>query len=296
LKIETLRVFVAVARAGSLAGAAERLHRAPSAVSMTLRQFEARFGEALFVGERKGQLTPFGARALELAEDALAQFDRTVGRLADHAAGRAGEVRVAAVPSVATMVLPGLALDFATRAPDARLEIRDMDSAAIRREIARRRVDLGIVSDAPAETGIVATRLMTDRFGLVLGAGHPLAVAGPLGWEALEGAALIANPLAARLPVPAVQRAMGRARLTAHNTATLLAMVRAGLGVTVLPALACRDAGRGVVFRPMAGPEIARNIDLVRRGGERLSPAAEAFAALLAARAAAIVDAAPPPP
>ena len=66
-----IRCFVTVAELGSVSAAAERLHRTPAAISMTLSNLEAQFGRALFESGGKSRLTPFGAYVFETARDQL---------------------------------------------------------------------------------------------------------------------------------------------------------------------------------------------------------------------------------
>ncbi len=277
IKTEMLRVFVQVARARNLSTAAEALGRAPSAVSMTLKQLEEHLGKPLFETERKSRLTPLGAFVLELAEREIAHVDRTRAALADFANARIGDARIACVPSFSVTLLPGLVAAFAKVHPGVRLDIRDLDSGAILRELERERIDVGIVSSAQPNPNLHRTQLTTDAFGLFLRDDHPLAARDRVSWREIGDLALIANPLCDRLDEPGLQVALAAARLRARNTTTLLALVAAGLGVTVLPALVCRDAPPKVVFRPLVHPELTRSMDMLWRVGDTPSPAAAAF-------------------
>ena len=294
IKTETLRTFAEVARQKNLVRAAEALGRTPSAVSMTLKSLEEHLGHPLFEGERKTRLTALGAFALEAAERELAHHDRTVAALEDFAAGRSGEVRLAAVPSVATLVLPAVALDFASRHPAVRLELRDLDSASILRELDRGRIDLGVVSDAPEAPEISRSTLGSDRYGAVVAAGSPLAGIPRLTWQALADQPLLASPLAERVTLPELRAPLAAARLSVHNTSTLLAMVEAGLGLTVLPELVTRRSGRRIAFVPLEDPPVHRQLHLVRRRHETQSPATRAFADTLRRSVAQHLDAPPP--
>jgi DNA-binding transcriptional LysR family regulator len=286
IKTEMLRVFVEVARAGNLVAAADALGRAPSAVSMTLKQLEAHLGQPLFESERKSRLTALGSFTLEMASRELAHFDRTVAALNDFARARTGEVRLAAVPSFAMSVLPQLVSEFNAASATIRLDIHDMDSASILRELDRERIDLGIVSDAREGPELRRLRLASDPFGVVMRADHILAQGRRLAWRDLRGAELIANPLCEHIDASELQAALSRAPLRVHNTTTLLAMVRAGLGVTVLPKLVCRQADAEIVFREFADPVAPRHIDLISRARDTPSPATAAFADFVASRLA----------
>ena len=286
IKIEMLRVFVEVARAGNLVSAADALGRAPSAVSMTLKQLEAHLGQPLFESERKSHLTALGAYVLEMANRELAHFDRTIAALTDFAGARSGEVRLAVVPSFAATILPNLVLEFTAASPNVRLDIHDMDSASIRRELDRERIDLGIVSDARQSSDVRLTQLASDRFGVVMRSDNPLAKRKKALWQALADVDLIANPLCERIDEPRLRAALESAQLRVHNTTTLLAMVRAGLGVTVLPELVCQQADAEIAFRALDNPAAARRIDLISRARDTPSPATASFAAFVTERLA----------
>lgn len=281
IKTEMLRVFVEVARAGNLVSAAETLGRAPSAVSMTLKQLEAHLGQPLFESERKSRLTALGAYVFEMANRELAHFDRTITALTDFASARRGEVRIAVVPSFAMTILPELVLEFTAASPNVRLDIHDMDSASIQRELDRERIDLGIVSDARQSAEIRLVELASDHFGVVMRSDNPLAERKKISWKALAEAELIANPLCERIDEAKLHTALAGARLRVHNTTTLLTMVRAGLGVTLLPELVCRQADSQITFRELASPVAPRRIDLISRARDTPSPATAAFAEFL---------------
>ena len=146
IKIEMLRCFVAVARSGNLADAADRLYRTPSAVSMMLKQLEGHLGAPLFVSERKSKLTALGAFVLDQAIAELEHFERSVSAIESFARSESGLVRIAAVPSVAEAMLPQVVRRFLRDYPGVWIDIRDMESSAVFRELERERVDLGVAS------------------------------------------------------------------------------------------------------------------------------------------------------
>ena len=278
IKIDALRCFATVARCGNLADAAEKLGRTPSAVSMMLKQFEQHLGAPLFESERKSKLTALGAFALEESMRELDHFERTVAAIEGFARSESGIVRVAAVPSVAEAILPRVVRDFLLAQPGVWIDISDMDSAAILRELERERVDLGFATGIGARGGIESTILFSDAFGVVCRADHPLAaVDGLLDWQALEPWPFIANGLCSHIADESFQRIFVGSRLMVRNTTSLLAMVRAGVGVTVLPRLAVDRVEREVRFLPVADPAARRRIDILRRAHVSLSPAARRF-------------------
>lgn len=281
IKIEMLRVFVEVARAGSLVVAAERLGRVPSALSTSLKQLEEHLGAPLFESERKSHLTPLGSFTLEVASREVAQLERSIASLMAFAQGQTGEVRLAAVPSFATAVLPALVKAFLASRPGVRLEIYDMDSAAIRSALREERIDAGILSDGTPDAEIDLFTLACDPFGIVMRKDHPLAAQKSVSFAELADTDVIVNPLCRYLPEEPKQEIERRARLHIQNTTALLAMVRAGLGVTLLPRLVASQWSKSIVFLPLADDLPVRQLDLLVRAGARSSPATAAFAAFL---------------
>ena len=280
IKIEMLRCFAAVAQSGNLADAANKLGRTPSAVSMMLRQLEDHLGTALFEAGRKSRLTPLGRLVLDESLQELDHFGRTVATIESFARADSGFVRVAAVPSVAEAILPQVVQGFLRDRPGVQIDIRDMDSAAVVREIARERVDIGIATGTEGGAGIDRATLFSDAFGVVCRADHPLVARNlPLHWDALEGCVFIANGLCRHISNENFQRIFNRSHLMVRNTTSLLAMVRAGVGVTVLPRLSVHRDDSKVKFLPVADRAALRRIEILFRAHSSLSPAAQCFEA-----------------
>lgn len=276
IKIEMLRCFAIVARRGKLSEAAEQLGRTPSAVSMMLKQLEGHLGEPLFQTDRKNKLSALGEFVLEQAEHELRQFDNTIQAIEGFAKARQGQVRIAAVPSVAGTILPQAILSYSRDFPEVKIELRDMDSASVLRELARERVDIGLATATLSGGSLHRQELLSDAFGLVCAASHPLAAQDrPINWKDLAPHRFIANALSAQIPTEASQRLHENSLLKVHNMTSLLAMVQAELGVTILPEMTAKLAeSSGLVFCPLVDASARRQIHLLRKAGNPVSPAA----------------------
>lgn len=286
MKIEMLRCFVAVADSGNLSDAGARLGRSVSAVSMMLKQLEDHLGKPLFESDRKNKLSPVGVFVLEQARAATAGFDHTVEAIERFAGGQAGLVRLASVPSVAGTVLPLVYQKMIALHPMVQLHLRDMDSAGVLRALVREQVDIGIATASDRLNDFERIALFDDRFGVVCSANHPLAATdGPLGWDQLHDVTFIANELSGSINTPAFQQIYRTAMTRVHNTVSLLAMVRAGVGVTVLPRMAMQTNPEGLVFCEVDDQSAIRRIDLLYRSQNSLSPAAETLKSLITSAA-----------
>lgn len=287
-----LRCFATVAQSGKLADAAGQLGRTPSAVSMMLKQFEDHLEAPLFESERKSKLTTLGALVLDEALRELDHFERSVAAIESFARAASGFVPIAAVPSVAETILPRVVRHFLRDHPAVRIDIRDMDSAAVLRELERERVVLGLATGVGAGADIYREELFSDAFGVICHAEHPLAeVDLPLDWRALEPWPFIANGVCGHIADETFQRILAGSQLMVRNTTSLLALVRAKVGVTVLPRLVVHGSERELRFLPVADPAALRRIDILRRANNRLSPAALSFEAAIRSTARDVVAA-----
>ncbi len=276
LKIEMLRGFVAVARNGNLSDAAAELGRTPSAVSMMLKQMEEHLGEPLFETDRKNRLTPFGIFVLDQAERELQHFNTTVRAIEGYANAVFGSVRIATVPSVAGTIMPQVFSKYFNSFNQVDIELRDIDSQSIVHELSRNRIDLGIATLTKHISGLHSQVLMSDAFGVICAPDHRLArSADPIEWEALAEERIIANSLSEHIEAPASRQLHTAARLKAHNVVSILGMVRANIGVTLLPRMTLMAFRPGeLAFRPLADESARRELHLLRKADATLSPAA----------------------
>ncbi len=283
IKIEMLRCFRAVVEHGSLAEAALVLGRTPSAVSMMLKQFEEHIGAPLFESARKSRLTPLGQQVNEEARRELEHFDRTVATIEGLSRAELGYVRLAVTPSLAQSVLPPILQRFLAEHPKVRVDMRDMDSAAVHQELEAERADIGLASRG-ALPGFDAKRLFTDRFGVLCRDDHPLARDWDrLGWEDLADIPFIANGLCDQIRDAGFQPILAGARLMVRNTASLLGLVRAGVGVTLLPRLVNSPETKGLAFLPLADTDARREVWMITQPRQTLTPAARALVAAIRA-------------
>jgi len=135
IKLEYMRQFLAVSRYNSLSEAAQVLHRSPSAVSLTLKLIEEETEQQLFEGERKQTLTPFGEFFHECAMRAVTEHEKAVDDISNYASGESGHVRIAAVPSVATHLIPRVVTELCREKPNIQIDLRDIDSYSVARTV-----------------------------------------------------------------------------------------------------------------------------------------------------------------
>jgi DNA-binding transcriptional LysR family regulator len=278
IRTEALRVFVTVAECGNIRDAADRLFRTQSAISMTLKQVEDHLGAPLFESDRKHSLTELGSYVAGVAKVLLRDHDTAIELIEQYASGASGRLRIASVPSVAALLIPDILAKFLADRPTAEIDLVDTDSADVRRLVATGQADLGIASMGIANAGVIVTPIFEDRMQLVCQANSPLAQrSDPIDWHDLDGFPLILNETTRGIGAADFQAIAARTKLRVRNVTSLLAMVRAGIGVTLLPGLATIGLPPSLAARPISDQSCRRKVCLLRREGRVQSPLAHAF-------------------
>jgi len=288
IRLEALRAFVEVADHGNIKDASEKLYRTPSALSMTLKQIEDRLGCPLFETDRKSSLTDMGRFLYNQAVVLLRDYDRAMERIEAQSKARSGRLRIASVPSVATMLLPPFLQTFLQGRPDLDIDLVDTDSTDVRLLVETGQVDLGIAGTGPDVPGLVCKPIFRDPFKLVCRSDSALAAKGAvLDWSELTGEPLIINEATRALPSPEFQRLARDARFSVRNVTSLLAMVSAGMGITLLPALATVNLPATLTALSLRDPACIRTVGIYWREGKVPSPVTSLFRIDFAAAAQA---------
>ncbi|MEJ8280742.1 LysR family transcriptional regulator [Pseudonocardia spirodelae] len=289
LTLPQLRAVVAVHDAGGFTAAAAVLRTAQPSLSRTVADVERLLGARLFERTtRRLEPTPVGEAVVAAARralDGVAAELRHVERVLD---GRAGTVRIATLPSLAAILLPGVVSAFRRERSAVRPEISDALADEVTDRVRSGRADLAVtVVHGRAPDDLAVTPVATDRFCALLPAGHPLAGRASLRWADLDGADFVDFD-----PTTSIRQHVDRALaeagsrpgrgVAARNIAAVAGLVAAGLGVTAVPGLVVPlTAFAGPVAVPLTDPVVRRRIALVVPRGRRPVPAAAAFAALL---------------
>ena len=266
IKIEMLRYFCAVAQTGNLAEAAERLGRTPSAVSMKLKQLESHLGHNLFENERKNQLSLLGEQVFELSLNQIRQFDRTVQNIESAAESRHGSLRIFSVPSVAELIFPSVLEHMTSNYPGVKIELHDTNTQQVLDAMSEGKADIGIASGYHPLNNVRTLPLFQDRFGLICAAHHPLMSRGDvLSISDIDPEQFVRNDLCRLIRTPDFLHMIKSAQVTIHNVHSLIAMVRTGCWVTVLPQLVAQFIPETTVFRPFCDLHDRRDVYLYIR-------------------------------
>lgn len=285
--IQHIQAFLTVARTASFTRAASELHLSPSALTVQVQQLEDWLGVALLDrSPRHVSLTAAGLDARGPMEKLLLDLDNIVSGSRDLAALRRGVVTIAALPSVCAGALPGVLRLFREHFAGIEIRLHDLVAHRIHAQVRSADVDFGIGVRARLSHGLDFLPALNDRLCAFVPLEHPLTQYASLTLTQLAEQPIIltGRDSSVREQVDALfdeHRLTLQAAMQANYMSTVLALVRQGLGISILPESAA-DSLQGLQRIDIDHPGVNRQIGLISRSGQRLSPAAQRCFELLA--------------
>lgn len=267
---DDLRVFLAVARAEGLSGAAPRLRLDPATAGRRIARLEQSLGAVLFARSPQGYtLTEAGQRLVPRAEAAEAALAGGLGDDGHDGAGRlSGTIRIGAPDGCANYLLPQVCAAIAASHPDLDLQILALPRVV---NLSRREADLAITVSPPA-TQRLQGELLSDYHLSLAASRQWLAEHGPpFGPEALRDAAMIGYIpdmiFDAELDYLA-QFGIGRVAFASNAVSVQLNLARAGAGLAIVHDFALPSAPELVRLLP-GQLRLKRSFWLVTHAGPR---------------------------
>ena len=280
-------MFLSVLEHGSFSAAGRELGMTQPAVSNHLHALEERFGVTLLTRGGRLRATPAGESLARHARRVLAEISALETEMARHSGPR-GRLVVGVSTTPGELLLPRLAAVFSARYPEVTLDVRVADTEEILATLLSREVEVAVVGRAVEHPRLVGHVIEEDELVPVVAAANRLASGA--NEESVTAAELAGQAFVLREEGSATRRAgeeglraagIGEMQVAMElgSNAAVAGAVAAGAGIGVVPA---RLAASQPDVRPLKvrGLQIRRPFVLVVERGRKLSPAAEAFAAL----------------
>ena len=288
--VRQLEICRALADARSFTRAAEALRMSQSALSQAVAQMEASLGVSLFERTKRSvAVTPAAQRFLGRVDGILADLDDALFDLKTECDPRAGRVDLACLSTVAIRLLPPAVDAFRKAYPGAVVRIRDDDPDGIVERVKSGRVDMALSCMFEDDGGVDFVPVLRDSLRFVCRAGHPLGARRSIGWSDLAAFDVVALPQGSGLRRVIDRKLLSRdifrnATYEVAKINSILDIVERSDCVSVLPALALAFPGAARKFhhRPMAAPDIRREIGFILPQ-KVLSATAVAFRDMLSA-------------
>jgi LysR family hydrogen peroxide-inducible transcriptional activator len=269
--LRQLRYFDALAGHGHFGRAAAACGITQPALSMQIKELEEALGALLVErGARQVRLTKFGEEAILRARDIL----RSVDELGDFArASRdrlAGRLRIGMIPTVAPYLLPTVIANLTRTHPELDIHVREALTSKLIQELVEGRLDTAIVALPVSEPSLTEVSLFAENF-LLVRPGEDEGTPVPSSETLCEMRLLLLEEghcfRDQALSFCNMQSSLPREALDASSLSTLVQMVGAGMGVTLIPEMAAAVETRSasVSVARFKDPQPSRTIGMIWR-------------------------------
>jgi LysR family hydrogen peroxide-inducible transcriptional activator len=282
MNLQELRYLVAVAEHRHFGRAAEACNVSQPTLSSQIRKLEIELGVTLLERTNKRvDITPVGSQILIHAQRALAEAGQmeAVARAARDPL--IGPLKLGVIPTLAPYLMPMILKPLRQAYPGLTIELWEDQTRALIEGLRNHRLDAALLATPPDAPEITEIALFDEPLLAALPLDHPLAAARTVGAESLademlvlaDGHCLAIHALAACGKSSHARNGSPHRRTALQNSMqaatleTLVNLVAAGYGATLIPALAAGSLGqRGIALRPLAGQSF-RTIRLASRPG-----------------------------
>jgi LysR family transcriptional regulator, hydrogen peroxide-inducible genes activator len=278
MEMHQLRYFAAVARTGNFSQAARECRVAQPSLSQQILKLEDEVGERLFERtRRRALLTPAGSLFLPHALSILDAAERGRQEIREMGGQVRGNIRLGALPTIAPYFLPNVIRSFRTKYPGVELIIHEETTQQLLHGLEEKELDLALLSDASPNPRIEIRPLFSEELLLCLPAAHALVKQKKVVADDLQDEKFILMQDGHCLGAQAQQFCESKGfhpeiSCRSAQIGTVLAMVQAGLGISLIPEMALAGAPRdGIVYRSLDGVRPRRILALALPGQRKSS-------------------------
>ncbi len=251
-------IFDAVARQGSFNKAAQQLHLTPSAISHAIAVMEEELGFSLFNRGKNGvTLTSYGAslypsiRAVLNSDEALKQSIARLNGL------EKGKVRIGTFNSVCAHLLPGILQGFMAQYPQIEVEVYQGTYDDVKEWLRSGQVDIGFLASSCKEE-FTLTELMREPLLCIVPNDWPEPAGGVMTPELMQDRSFVVLGDATDADMRQFlkkHKISTQRRCHVTDDMSTIAMVEAGIGISILPELALRGCSASVKIYPIEPAE-----------------------------------------
>lgn len=273
MELRHLRYFVAVAEELHFGRAAQKLGIAQPPLSQQIRRLEQELGVLLLQRtKRRVELTQAGQAFLEEVRKLLTQVKQAVAVAQRAGRGELGRLTVGFLGAVTYSVLPSILIAFRQKYPDVEVELHELKTSELVEALRDRRVQVGFVRLPVNDKLLQVQPILREPLVVALAERHKLNVPGRISFRDLANESFLMPP---RQLAPTFHEQVldlsHQAGFTpklgaeASQLQTIINLVAAGMGVTLVPESVRNLAVRGVVFKRLPEPQPTMEIAVAWR-------------------------------
>ena len=277
MNLRDLKYVVAVAETHHFGKAAERCFVSQPTLSGQIRKLEDELGVAIFERtNRSVEITPVGESIVSHARDILEQVEVIEQLAQSHQDPLAGPLRIGAIPTLSPYLMPLILLPLKKQHPQMKLVLSEELTDILLKRLRNHEIDAALLATPVEEPDLETIPLFDEPFWIAYPRKHAFYTKERITRTDLDDENLLllaeGHCLAKQaMDVCHIQERESQgemADLRAASLETLIQLVRAGFGVTLVPALAMQGSwttGAGVVAQPLDWPDASRRVSLVFR-------------------------------
>ncbi len=290
MNLRDLQYIIAVAETHHFGKAAERCFVSQPTLSGQIKKLEQDLAITIFERtNRSVEITPIGEAILVHARQIMEQADAIRQLALAHQDPLAGPLRIGAIPTLSPYLMPLILMPLKTEHPQLRLVLSEEMTDILLTRLRNHEIDAALLATPVEEHDLEAMPLFDEPFWLAHPRKHPFYNQDEITQADLENTELLLLSEGHCLAKQAMEvchlkdrKVQGEmADLRAASLETLLQLVGAGFGSTLVPALAIRGSwaiGSGIITRKLELPDAFRQVSLVFRHSYPRRQALEAFA------------------
>jgi LysR family hydrogen peroxide-inducible transcriptional activator len=267
MEMHQLRYVVAVARTGNFSRAAEQCHVSQPSLSQQILKLEDELGENLFDRmKRMARLTPFGEEFLQRARRILEEVEAATREASESKELLRGAITIGVLPTIAPYLLPDAIVEFTGKHPGVEIVVQEDTTMQLLKQALACENDFVLVSQPINDDRLEVRNLYTEELLLALPPRHPLARRRTVEASDLAAEKLIVMKEGHCLGDQVLsfcERRDLRPQISFRSAQleTIQALVRAGLGISLIPAMAARKSQPGPLqYRSLKTPRPERKI------------------------------------
>lgn len=279
MTITQYQVFVKVIETGSFTKAAQELNMTQPAVSHAVSSLESDLGVRLIVRDRRKGilLTEIGQQLLVQIREILQRIHHMQQIVAAEKGLEVGTIRIGTFPSAAAHFFPLILSYFRKHYPNLELLLHEGTIEEVKKWLANREIDVGIVILPDPEMETIP--IFKDKMLAVLRKDHPLSRQASVSLHDLDSLPMIVCHGGYDTPIIEMfRRAAAHLNIAyaVYNVATVLNMIREGLGISILSGLSLTNLPPDVVGISLE-PEVCREVSIAAPSLSEAPPAVKLF-------------------
>jgi LysR family hydrogen peroxide-inducible transcriptional activator len=277
MNIRDLQYIIAVAESRHFGRAAERCFVSQPTLSGQIKKLEEHLGVAIFERtNRSVEVTPIGEAIVQHARQVMEQVDAIEQLAQAHQDPLAGPLRLGAIPTISPYLMPLILVPLKQQYPQLKLVLSEEVTDMLIRRLQQHEIDAALLATPVEEPELETLPLFDEPFWLAHPRDHAFYNKETITREDLENTDLLLLAEGHCLARQAMEVCHWKERhergemadLRAASLETLLQLVAAGFGSTLVPALAMRGSwatGSGIITRELDLPDAYRRVSLVYR-------------------------------